>query len=108
MIHSNGDTLRLDDGPGVVFSHGASSNCTLEAIEQRHIEQALRRCRWRINGPGNAADVLGLHPNTLRFRMKKLGIRRPVDQQTSTHSNAFRRRHPRSLIGRCECSHNIT
>jgi sugar diacid utilization regulator len=37
----------------------------------------LRRCRWRINGPGNAAAVLGLHPNTLRFRMKKLGIQRP-------------------------------
>ena len=81
MIHSTGDTLRLDDGPGVMFSHGANSNCTLEAVEQRHIEQALRRCRWRINGPGNAADVLGLHPNTLRFRMKKLGIRRPEDQQ---------------------------
>jgi sugar diacid utilization regulator len=23
---------------------------------------------------GNAAERLGLHPNTLRFRMKKLGI----------------------------------
>jgi len=34
----------------------------------------LRACRGRINGPGNAAERLGLHPNTLRFRMKKLGI----------------------------------
>ena len=34
----------------------------------------LRECRWRINGAGNAAERLGLHPNTLRFRMKKLGI----------------------------------
>jgi DNA-binding NtrC family response regulator len=30
-----------------------------------------------VNGAGNTADVLGLHPNTLRFRMKKLGITRP-------------------------------
>jgi sugar diacid utilization regulator len=30
-----------------------------------------------VNGNGNAAEVLGLHPNTLRFRMKKLGITRP-------------------------------
>ena len=37
----------------------------------------LRRCRWRINGRGNAAEVLGLHPNTLRNRMKKFGIQRP-------------------------------
>ena len=34
----------------------------------------LRECGWRINGVGNAAERLGLHPNTLRFRMKKLGI----------------------------------
>ena len=51
---------------------------TLEELERRHIEAALRRCAWKINGPGNAAESLGLHPNTLRFRMKKLGIRRPV------------------------------
>jgi sugar diacid utilization regulator len=31
-----------------------------------------------VNGEGNAAEVLGLHPNTLRFRMKKLGITRPT------------------------------
>ena len=29
---------------------------------------------WRINGSGNAAERLGVHPNTLRFRMKKLGV----------------------------------
>jgi len=34
----------------------------------------LRECHGRINGVGNAAERLGLHPNTLRFRMKKLGI----------------------------------
>ena len=49
---------------------------TLEAIERRHIEETLRRCDWRINGAGNAADTLGLHPSTLRFRMRKLGITR--------------------------------
>jgi hypothetical protein len=34
----------------------------------------LQRCGWRINGSGNAAERLGVHPNTLRFRMKKLGV----------------------------------
>ena len=47
---------------------------TLNAVERTHIEQVLRESRWRINGTGNAAERLGLHPNTLRFRMKKLGI----------------------------------
>jgi transcriptional regulator of acetoin/glycerol metabolism len=41
------------------------------------VQDALQRCRWRINGRGNAAETLGLHPNTLRNRMKKFGIQRP-------------------------------
>jgi transcriptional regulator with GAF, ATPase, and Fis domain len=44
------------------------------SVERAHIEGVLRDCGWRINGLGNAAERLGLHPNTLRFRMKKLGI----------------------------------
>jgi transcriptional regulator with GAF, ATPase, and Fis domain len=43
-------------------------------VQRAHIEAVLERCGWRINGPGNAAERLGLHPNTLRFRMKKLGV----------------------------------
>ncbi len=77
MIHSSGDTLMLDEPPGLPLSGLSGDGGTLEAAERRHIELALRRCGWRINGTGNAAEKLGLHPNTLRFRMKKLGIRRP-------------------------------
>ena len=77
MIHSTGDTLMLDDGPGLKVWSPSRDGGTLEDVERRHIEHALRRCGWRINGSGNAAEALGLHPNTLRFRMKKLGIRRP-------------------------------
>jgi PAS domain S-box-containing protein len=49
---------------------------TLEDLQRRHIAKALEQTRWVIEGPGGAARVLGLHPNTLRSRMKKLGIRR--------------------------------
>jgi transcriptional regulator with GAF, ATPase, and Fis domain len=77
MIHSKGDTLLLDEGPTLPLWTPARESGTLEAVERRHIENVLRRCRGRINGPGNAADTLGIHPNTLRFRMKKLGIERP-------------------------------
>ncbi len=47
-------------------------------VERDHILAVLEARRWRINGRGNTADVLELHPNTLRSRMKKLGIRRPA------------------------------
>ena len=82
MIHSTGDTLMLDDGPGLKVWSASRDGGTLQDVERRHIEHALRRCGWRINGSGNAAEVLGLHPNTLRFRMKKLGIRRPAASAT--------------------------
>jgi formate hydrogenlyase transcriptional activator len=81
MIRSAGPSLELDGGPGAKTMPTAPSSpdvTTLEAIERRHIEDVLRRCQWRINGPSNAAARLGLHPSTLRFRLQKLGITRPV------------------------------
>jgi transcriptional regulator with GAF, ATPase, and Fis domain len=47
--------------------------------EQRaNIIAALEAARWRVSGPGGAADLLGLRPTTLADRMRRLGIRRPV------------------------------
>ncbi len=77
MIHSSGNTLVLDEMPTPQPSVSLREAGTLEEMERQYVEDALRRCRWRINGRGNAAEVLGLHPNTLRNRMKKFGIQRP-------------------------------
>ena len=49
---------------------------TLEEMERHHIQGALEQSRWVIEGPAGAAKSLGLHPNTLRSRMAKLGINR--------------------------------
>jgi len=49
----------------------------LEWMEREHILKVLKNTRWKIDGEGGAASVLGLHPSTLRFRIKKLGIKRP-------------------------------
>jgi formate hydrogenlyase transcriptional activator len=51
---------------------------TLEEAEEAHIGRTLEQTGWRIEGPGGAAELLGLRPSTLRSRIKKLGIRRPV------------------------------
>ncbi len=50
---------------------------TLEEIERGHILETLEQTRWVIDGPNGAARLLNLHPNTLRSRLKKLGIQRP-------------------------------
>jgi transcriptional regulator with GAF, ATPase, and Fis domain len=49
---------------------------SMQDLQRRHIAKALEQTRWVIEGPHGAAKLLGLHPNTLRSRMKKLGIRR--------------------------------
>jgi formate hydrogenlyase transcriptional activator len=75
MIRTNGDTLVLDDAAGTATRPMTScGDDSLDAIQRLHIERILRECGWRINGTGNAAERLGVHPNTLRFRMQKLGV----------------------------------
>jgi len=54
----------LADGPIVHLSEN----------EANHIRRALAATKGKVHGPGGAADLLGINPNTLRSRMRKLGI----------------------------------
>jgi formate hydrogenlyase transcriptional activator len=56
----------------------AGKRATLEEIERGHILAVLEDTGWLIEGPRGAARILALHPNTLRSRMDKLGIKRPA------------------------------
>jgi PAS domain S-box-containing protein len=47
---------------------------TLDEVDRAHIERVLSATRGKISGTGGAAEILGLHANTLRYRMKKLRI----------------------------------
>jgi len=49
---------------------------SLDDAIRNHIERALRQCQGRIEGTTGAAKLLRVHPNTLRSRMQKLGVRR--------------------------------
>jgi len=63
-------------GPSGVTAPVPAGLTTLQDMERRHILTALEQSRGVIEGPRGAARVLGLHPNTLRSRMQKLGIKR--------------------------------
>ncbi len=78
MILSNSNILRIQEGLLNASSPPSSPELPgqLKDLEQFRIRQALERSEWRIEGPFGAAKQLGLHPNTLRSRLKKLGIRR--------------------------------
>jgi len=78
VILATGPTLVVD--PDVLGQPAAEpagkSAATLEDVERSHILAVLSQTKWVIDGPRGAAAVLDLHPNTLRSRLKKLGLSR--------------------------------
>jgi formate hydrogenlyase transcriptional activator len=50
---------------------------SFEDMERDYILRVLKATDWKIGGKSSAASALGMHVNTLRSRMKKLGIKRP-------------------------------
>jgi len=50
----------------------------LAQVEKDHITKVLQHCQWRIGGQDGAAIILGMPDSTLRSRMNKLQIKRPV------------------------------
>ena len=65
--------IEVPRGPGASTDTGK----TLEEIERGHILKVFDETGWIVEGRNGAARRLGLKPSTLRFRAKKLGIRRP-------------------------------
>jgi len=88
VILSSGPTLTLDREQLLVplaaaapsdpsSSASSTESASLSDVERCHIQSILEQTGWVIEGARGAARILSLHPNTLRFRMQKLGIVRP-------------------------------
>lgn len=60
--------------PPTLSLSGNVEEMALDDVMRRHIELVLGISKGKVNGPGGAADILNIHPNTLRKRMQKLGI----------------------------------
>ncbi|MCI0481621.1 MAG: Fis family transcriptional regulator, partial [Candidatus Dadabacteria bacterium] len=71
------DDSVLGDSNGLSGSP-AEDNRTLEDVERAHIIGVLDESDWVVEGKRGAAAVLNINPNTLRSRMKKLGIQKPA------------------------------
>jgi transcriptional regulator with GAF, ATPase, and Fis domain len=76
VIISNGSKLHLSEKLTNSEQDTPDENfiTNLAEVEKRHIIRILEKANWRIEGSKGAAILLGLHPNTLRGRMQKLGI----------------------------------
>jgi formate hydrogenlyase transcriptional activator len=64
------------DVPTVFPGADHSPMKTLNEVEREHILAVLQQTHGVIDGSNGAAKTLGMHPNTLRHRMEKLGIKR--------------------------------
>lgn len=53
--------------------HG-TPDLALDAVLRAHITYVLSLTKGRVQGPRGAAALLGVQPNTLRHRMRRLGI----------------------------------
>jgi formate hydrogenlyase transcriptional activator len=67
-------TFGTEHGPESL--HAAAGD-TLDSVQRAHIVSVLNMTGGVVEGSRGAASILGLHPNTLRSRMKKLGIAVP-------------------------------
>jgi len=79
VILSKGPVLDIGDElatPTAAAGH-PKRLMTLEEMERDYILTVLKRTRWVIGGKGGAAEILCIHPNTLRSRLLKLGIKKP-------------------------------
>ena len=82
VILCKGPALDIEDEwPTLLTTGGRPPDqlLTLEEMEREYIVKVLRRTRWVIGGKRGAAEILNIHPNTLRTRLPKLGIKKPED-----------------------------
>lgn len=87
VVLTSGPRLRLDQAlvpartPAVAdVTRDADEILTdadFQALERANLMAALRRADGRVSGPGGAAELVGLKPSTMAYRMKKLGIDPP-------------------------------
>jgi transcriptional regulator with GAF, ATPase, and Fis domain len=75
MIAATGSHLTIPP-PAAMLAYKPGTR--LADVEREHIRKVLDTTRWRIRGPGGAAEQLGLKPTTLETRMVRLGLSRPV------------------------------
>ncbi len=78
VINSAEANLRLPDDLRLADSKRDGEPLkSLQEIERDHIIRALEKTNWRIAGLKGATVILKLNSNTLRSRIRKLGIKKP-------------------------------
>ena len=80
MITTPGKVIQVDSLKEILNIPQTESDqlMTLAEIVREHILKVLHKSNWKIQRPKGAAEVLGLKATTLRDRIKKRNIKRPI------------------------------
>ena len=73
------DTEKLDVETFPIPQKNIAANDSLNDQQKNHILKILKQTNWKISGVGGAASILNINPDTLRSKMRKLGIKRSID-----------------------------
>jgi formate hydrogenlyase transcriptional activator len=79
LLLSTGGRLEFDvppEGGGEQVAGAGAAHKTLAEVQREHIRAVLSFTGGVIDGEKGAAKILGLHPNTLRSKMQRLGLLR--------------------------------
>jgi DNA-binding NtrC family response regulator len=77
VVLSRGEIITIKELPGLNEGESLSMPANVEKLadlEKNHIRLILERMEWNI---GKSADVLGIHRNTLRMKIKEYDIEAP-------------------------------
>ncbi|WP_394203189.1 sigma-54 interaction domain-containing protein [Shewanella waksmanii] len=68
VVTQTGETIIVDP------THASDKLVPLDIMIGKYINHALRITGGKLYGPGGAAELLDINPNTLKSKMKKLGL----------------------------------
>jgi transcriptional regulator with GAF, ATPase, and Fis domain len=79
ILHHRGEPLTFDGlgmsrGQQATAAGSGENELQLDAVIAGHIRHVLGMTGGKIHGLGGAGELLGMNPNTLRAKMRKLGI----------------------------------
>lgn len=67
------DVHGAQEGPADMKAE-VNADMTFDDMQRAYFRALLERTGGRVSGAGGAAERAGMHPNTLRSRLEKLGI----------------------------------
>jgi transcriptional regulator with GAF, ATPase, and Fis domain len=79
VILAEGPILRIEENwLGIALRNAGVPDewIPFEEMERTYLCKVLQKTKWVIGGKKGAAEILNMHPNTLRSRLAKLGIKK--------------------------------